>query len=178
VVVGHSIGANVALEMVASGLFFGPVVLISPAFSREDEAQFLRTLDRLADIFGQLPFALMLKMIGPAMKKELPPDRRDVLIADLKNNNPHFMRRQVRAYLEHLDRPGSLASRLCDAGVTAWVAFGEDRDTGLTEGERAVLQSCAHVTLVTIPGTGHASLIQKPGRIAELVLAAASAVAT
>ena len=47
-----------------------------------------------------------------------------------------------------------------------------------TEGERAVLQSCAHVTLVTIPGTGHASLIQKPERIAELVVAAASAVAT
>jgi pimeloyl-ACP methyl ester carboxylesterase len=174
VVVGHSVGANVALEMVAASLFVGPVVLISPAFSREDEAQFLRALDRLADLFGHLPFALMLTMVGPAMKKELPPARRDVLIADLKNNDPHFMRKQMRAYLEYLDRHGSLARRLCDAGATAWVAFGEDRDTGLTEAERAVLESCAHVTLVTIPDTGHASLIQKPERIAELVLAAVS----
>ena len=48
VVVGHSIGANVALEMAASGGFHGPVVLLAPAFSRQDEAVFLRALDHLA----------------------------------------------------------------------------------------------------------------------------------
>lgn len=174
VVVGHSVGANVALEMVATKAFAGSVVLISPALSREDEAKFLRTLDRATVVFGHLPFALMLKMIGPAMKKELPPARRDVLVADLKNNDPRFMRRQMRAYLEHLDRHGSLAKRLCDSGAPSWVAFGEHGDTGITEDERRVLEACPHVTLVTIPGTGHASLNQKPDRIAELVLAAVS----
>jgi pimeloyl-ACP methyl ester carboxylesterase len=174
VVVGHSVGANVALEMVTTKAFVGPIVLISPAFSREDEAKFLRALDRVAVVFGHLPFALMLKMVGPAMKNELPPPRRDVLIADLKNNDPRFMRRQMRAYLEHLDRHGSLAKRLCDSSVPAWVAFGEHGDTGLTEDERRILEACPHVTLVTIPETGHASLNQKPDRIAELVRAAVS----
>jgi pimeloyl-ACP methyl ester carboxylesterase len=116
----------------------------------------------------------MLKMIGPAMKKELPPARRDALVTDLRNNDPRFMRRQMHAYLEHLDRHGSLAKRLCESGVPAWVVFGEHRDTGITEEERRVLEACPHVTLVTIPDTGHASLIQKPDRIAELVLAAVS----
>jgi pimeloyl-ACP methyl ester carboxylesterase len=108
------------------------------------------------------------------MRNELPPARRDVLIADVKNNDPRFMRRQIRAYLEHLDRHDSLAKRLCDSGVPAWVAFGAHRDTGLTDDERRVLEDCPHVTLVTIPDTGHASLNQKPDRIAELVLAAVS----
>jgi pimeloyl-ACP methyl ester carboxylesterase len=178
VVVGHSLGANVALEMVATKAFAGPVVLISPAFSRKDEATFLYALDRGAVVFGHLPFALMLKMIGPAMKKEVPPARRDVLVADLKNNDPRFVRRQMRAYFEYLGRHGSLAKRLCDAGVPAWVSFGEHGDTGLTEDERRVLEACPHVTLVTIPETGHASLVQKPDRIAELVLAAVSSLAS
>ena len=34
VVVGHSWGANVALEMARSGAFTGPVVLPAPSFSR------------------------------------------------------------------------------------------------------------------------------------------------
>jgi pimeloyl-ACP methyl ester carboxylesterase len=41
---------------------------------------------------------------------------------------------------------------------------------------RRALDACPHVTLVTIPDTGHASLNQKPDRIAELVLAAVSSV--
>jgi pimeloyl-ACP methyl ester carboxylesterase len=134
VVVGHSLGANVALEMVATKAFNGPVVLISPALSREDDATFLYALDRGAVVFGHLPFALMLTMIGPAMKKEVPPARRDVLVADLKNNDPRSRRRQMRAYFEYLDRHGSLAKRLCDAGVPAWVSFGEHGDTGLNRG--------------------------------------------
>jgi len=35
-VVGHSWGANVALEMVGSAAFTGPVVLLAPSFSRRD----------------------------------------------------------------------------------------------------------------------------------------------
>ena len=174
VVVGHSLGANVALEMVAAGEFRGPVVLISPSFSREDESKFPRALDRLGVVFGHLPYALMMKLVGPAMKNSLPPSRRDVLIVDLKNNDPRFLRRQTRAYLEYLDRHGSLAERLCDAGVPAWVVFGSDGDVGLTKDERRVLEACQHVTLTTIADTGHFSLNDKPERIAELVLAAAS----
>ena len=176
VVVGHSLGANVALEMVAAREFPGPVVLISPSFSREDESRFPRALDRLGVVFGHLPYSLMMKLVGPAMKSSLPPSRRDVLIADLKNNDPRFLRRQTRAYLEYLDRHGSLAERLCGAGVPAWVVFGSDDDIGLTEDERQVLDACPNVTLTTIADTGHFALNDKPERIAELVLTAVSSV--
>ena len=116
----------------------------------------------------------MMKLVGPAMKSSLPPSRRDVLIADLKNNDPRFLRRQTRAYLEYLDHHGSLAERLCGAGVPAWVVFGSNDDIGLTEDERRALEACPHVSLTTIADTGHFALNDKPERIAELVLAAVS----
>ena len=170
VVVGHSLGANVALEMAAAGEFSGPLVLISPSFSRQDESKFPRALDRLASVLGHLPFALMLKLIGPAMKGSLPPDRRDALVSELQRNDPRFVRRQTHRYLEYLDRQGSLAPRLCDSGVRAWVVFGERDDVGLRDDERAVLEGCPNVTMVIVPGAGHFTLNEKPGRIAELVL--------
>ena len=52
-VLGHSMGANVALEMVGSGAFAGPVVLLAPSFSRQDEAMIIRVLDRLAEVPGE-----------------------------------------------------------------------------------------------------------------------------
>jgi pimeloyl-ACP methyl ester carboxylesterase len=159
-VVGHSLGANVALEMVAAGEYAGPLVLLSPSFSRKDESKFPRALDHLGRVLGHLPFAMMLKIIGPAMKSSLPPDRRDALIAELRKNDPRFLRRQTRQYLEYLDRHGSLAPRLCDSGVPAWVVFGEHDDIGLTDPERETLEACPDVTMVTISDAGHSRSIR------------------
>ncbi len=175
VVVGHSLGANVAIEMVGGGEFSGPVILLAPSFSRVDESKFPRALDRLSSVFGRLPYALMLKIIGPAMKSSLPPHRRDVLIAELQKNDPRFLRRQTRVYLEYLDRHGSLAGRLCKSSVRAWVVFGEHDEIGLTDDERDVLEDCPSVTVVTIADAGHFTLNQKPSEVAEILLAAVEA---
>jgi pimeloyl-ACP methyl ester carboxylesterase len=176
-VVGHSLGANVAIEMVAAGHFSGPLVLLAPSFSREDESKFPRALDRIGRVLGHLPYAAMLKVIGPAMKGTLPPERREALVAEMKKNDPRFLQQQTRRYLEYLDRHGSLVSRLCDSGVRAWVVFGEGDDIGLTDDERRALDECSHVTLVTIPDAGHFTLNEEPGRIAELIVGMVSAAA-
>ncbi len=171
-VVGHSLGANVAIEMVLAGEFSGPVVLISPSFSREDESKFPRVLDRLSTVFGHLPYSVMLKIIGPAMKSSLPEHRRDVLISELKKNDPRFLRRQTRVYLEYLDSRGTLAPKLCDSGVPAWVVFGDHDDVGLADAEREQLERCPSVNLFTIADAGHFTLNEKPARIAEILLEA------
>ena len=173
-VVGHSLGANVAIEMVATGAFKGPIVLLSPSLSREDESKFPRALDVLSRVLGHLPYSLMLRMIGPAMKSGLPPARRDALIAELRRNDPHFLRRQTREYLAYLDRHGSLASRLGDAGVPTRIVFGERDDVGLTDDERSALTGYPNVTIIEIAKAGHFTLNQEPGQIAELVLDALS----
>ena len=169
-VVGHSFGANIAIEMAATGEFSGPLLLLSPTFSRMDESIFPRVLDWLGRVFGALPYAAMFKIIGPAMKSSLPPDRYEALVAELKSNDPRFVRRQTHEYLDYLDRHGKLVPRLCDAEVTAQVVFGEHDDVGLKEEERSALEGCPRTTLTTIPGAGHFTMNQEPGRVAELLL--------
>jgi pimeloyl-ACP methyl ester carboxylesterase len=171
-VVGHSLGANVAIEMVAAGEFSGPLVLLAPSLSRQDESKFPRALDRIGRVLGHLPFTATLKIISPAMKGSLPPDRHDALVAEMKKNDPRFLRRSLRRYFEYLDRHGTVARRLCDSGVRAWFVVGDRDDVGITDDERRVLEECPHVTIVAIPDAGHFTLNEKPGRIAELVLEA------
>jgi pimeloyl-ACP methyl ester carboxylesterase len=173
VVVGFSMGANVALEMAGSGAFSGPLVLLAPSFSRRDEAGFLRGLDRLAQVLGHLPYAAMLKMVGAAVKSvPLPKDRRDSLAADLRSNNPRDVRHAVHSYLTYLGRHGSVAPRLCQADVAAWVVHGERGDGGVTRQEREVLEACPRISLITIPGASHFTPNEEPALVAGLVLKA------
>jgi pimeloyl-ACP methyl ester carboxylesterase len=79
------------------------------------------------------------------------------------------MRRQIHEYLGYLDRHGTVAPRLCDAGVPAWLVLGEKDDVGLRDDERRTLAGCPHVRVVEIPGAGHMALIQVPGRVAQIV---------
>lgn len=170
-VVGHSLGANVAIEMARTAEFAGPLVLLSPSFCRADESMFLRALDGAAGVLGALPFRVMLTLMGPAMKgTKIPPARRAELVEALRRNDPRFVRRAIRSYLEYLDRQGSLAPRLCKSGVPAWVVFGDHGDVGLRDDERAILGGCPTVTMVVVNDAGHLTLNEKPGRIAEIVL--------
>ena len=172
-VVGHTIGANVALEMAASGSFSGPVVLLAPSFSRRDESMFIRVLDRLSGLLGHLPFAAMLKLMGPAMKDSpLPQDRRDVLVAELQKNDPRVARRDIRCYLQYLDRYGSVAPRLRDAGVPAWIVRGEHGDGGITDDERRTLEASPLMHLITIPGTSNFTPNETPALVAGLMIEA------
>jgi pimeloyl-ACP methyl ester carboxylesterase len=173
VVVGFSMGANIALEMAGSGAFRGPLVLLAPSFSRRDEAVFFRLLDRLARVLGHLPFTAMLKMMGPAMKQvPLPPARRETLAAEFRKNDPRVIRRGVHCYFQYLDRHGSVASRLCEADVPAWVVHGESGDGGVTDDERRTLEACPQIRVITIPGASWFTPNEEPALVAKLVVEA------
>ncbi|MFI7498625.1 alpha/beta fold hydrolase [Streptomyces sp. NPDC049687] len=177
VVVGHSLGANVALEMAALGLFGGPLVLLSPTFSRGDESKALDVLN----VVGRLPglgivvWAGMLGLLPRSMKRELPPRRAETLAAAMANNDPTACRRIVRDYYAYLDRYPLLVPRLCEAGVPAWVVRGDHDEIGLTDDERRGLEACPHVRMVTVPDAGHAVLVEQPAAVAEVVAEAVTA---
>jgi len=179
VVVGHSLGANVAIEMAAADLFKGPLVLLSPTFSRRDEATFLAVMNVLGRVpgLGGASWAGMLKLLPKAMKRELPAHRAEALAADMAGNDPATCRRIVRRYYEYLDRYPSLVPRLCEAAVPAWVVRGDHDEIGLTDGERRGLEACPHVRMVTVPDAGHAVLVEQPARVADVVVEAVAAVA-
>src|SRR5664280_323329 len=115
--------------MAGSGVFSGPVVLLAPSFSRRDEAMVIRILDRLARVFGWLPFWAMRSMMRFAVKgSTLPQERLAVLVAELRKNDPEVMRRGNHRYLQYLNRHGSVAARLCAAAHDLRVVLPQLRD--------------------------------------------------
>jgi pimeloyl-ACP methyl ester carboxylesterase len=173
VVAGFSIGASVALEMVISGAFSGPVVLLGVSLSLRDEPAFLRAINRLGTVFGSLPAAAMRQILPLAARQaRVPADRRAQLIADFRLNRPRDMRQIFSGYLSYLGRRDSPAARLCQAGKPAWVVHADKGDGGLTDDERRTLEACPDVTMVTIPGTSYFIPNEEPELVASLLLAA------
>jgi pimeloyl-ACP methyl ester carboxylesterase len=177
VVAGHSIGANIALEMAAAKTFPGPIVLLSPSYSAADEEKPFRAIARIArtPLVGPPLWWLAMKSMPSAMKNSLPEARRDALVADLKNNDPGFCRRSVRAYFDYLATYGEVASRLCESGARAWVVRGADDEVAVQDDERRILESCPTVTWIEEPEGTHMLLVEHPDWIAKAIVEAAAA---
>ena len=173
VVVGFSMGATVAYEMVVTGAFAGPVVLLGVSLSAPDEPAFFRAIIRLGAVFGTLPAAILKTGASSLIKRAaLSPGGRAQLQADFTNNKTGDMRQGLRAYLQWLHRDDDPARRLCDAGQAAWVVHAEHGDGGLTPHERAVLEACADVRVVTVPGRVFFLPNEVPGLVADVVVQA------
>ena len=170
VVVGFSMGATVALEMVASELFAGPAVLLGISLSAQDEPAFFRWIVRLSEVLGGLPTSALMRMTAMATKAaHVSDEHRAEMRADLLANDGRVLSHGMRAYLEYLDRHESPADRLCSAGVPAWVVHAEKGDGALTDAERRTLVACPHTTLITIPGTRFFLPDEEPERVAEII---------
>ena len=171
VVVGHSIGANVALEMAALGLTSAPLVLLAPSFSREDEMKALGVLDGIGRVpgVGQAAWWAAMKAVPRASKSMFPPERADALAAAMQGNDPGVARQLMHAYLEYLDRHGSVVARLESSGARAWVVFGDHKEVGLADAERRALEANENVTLLTITDATHMMFTDQPAQIAELI---------
>src|SRR3954449_3984439 len=61
VVVGFSMGATVALEMIGSGGLTGPAVLLGISLSADDEPAFFRAVVLLGSVLGSVPAAVLAK---------------------------------------------------------------------------------------------------------------------
>jgi pimeloyl-ACP methyl ester carboxylesterase len=178
VVVGFSMGANVALEMVEKKLFTGPTVLLGISLSQPDESAFLVGVARLSQVVGTWPLALM-KMAAGSMVKGIPvPDaRRAELAADFRRTNTRDMRSSLREYVTWLRSGEDHAALLGRSGVPTWVVHAEKGDGGLTDAERRTLETFPTIRVVTIPGRVFFLPNEVPDRIAAVIDEAVTAVA-
>ena len=172
VVVGHSFFANVAIEMAAAGLFSGPIVLLSPCFSREDEEKDFRQIDRISRVpgLGRLAWLLLPRMLNSSLRGRLPADRHADLIAEMRATDMAVCRRMARLYFDYLDRHGSVVPRLRASGVDAWVVRGDRDEIGLSEEERRDLEASPNVTMVTVPDAAHFVMTDQPAPTAGLII--------
>jgi pimeloyl-ACP methyl ester carboxylesterase len=154
VVVGFSHGATVALDMVLSGQFQGPAVLLGISLTTEDEAAFFRGVIRASQKVGRWPIAAMFRLM-PLMArsaKTTEPHKKE-LIEDLKQNRARDALRACVEYLDYIAEDRDFAAELAAHDKPVWVVHAEKGDGGLTDAERATLQAAPQVTLVTIPGS-------------------------
>jgi len=173
VVVGFSHGATVALEMLLSGQFQGPVVLLGISLTTEDESGFFRGVVRASQRVGSWPMAIMLRLL-PVMARsaKTPQPHKRELAADLKQNRARDSLRVCAEYLDYIAADRDYAAELAATGKPVWVVHAEKGDGDLTDAERAVLQSAANVTLVTIPGAVFLLPDEAPRQTAEAIAAA------
>jgi pimeloyl-ACP methyl ester carboxylesterase len=173
IVVGFSMGASVALEMVVSRAFAGPAVLLGISLSAKDEPAFFRALVRLGSVLGGLPAAALAKGAASMVKRvPVSTDRQAELREDFRKNVPRDIQRALREYVRWLGRHDRPAERLCQAGVPTWIVHAEKGDGGLTDDERRALEACPHAHLVTLPGAVFFMPNETPGPIAEVIVEA------
>jgi pimeloyl-ACP methyl ester carboxylesterase len=173
VVVGFSLGAMVTYEMAVSGAFKGPVILLGSSFSSPDEPGFFRGIAHSTRVLGTLPISLIKAGAGSMVKKaKVPPERQAELKADFARNNSADLVKGLRAYVRWLAADDGRAERLCKAGLPTWVVHAEKGDGALTPQERATLEACPNVHVVTIPG--HVFFLPNdiPDQIADFILEA------
>jgi len=177
VVVGFSMGASVALEMVASGGFAGPVVLLGISLSAQDEPAFFHAIVRLGAVLGSLPAAVLARGAA-SMVRQIPvsAERQNELRNDFRKNVPQHVMPALREYVRWLHRYERPAERLCRAGVPTWIVHAEKGDGRLTVEERRALIACPNAHLVTIPGTVFFLPNQVPKRIANIIVDAVGSV--
>lgn len=169
-VLGFSIGASVAAEMVVSGAFRGPTVLLGVSLSPRDEPVLLHAIDRVGRVVPGAPGTALRAFAGLGTRHaRLPADARAELVADLRRNDRAAVGPILHEYLGYLARHDDPAGRLCEAGVPIWIAHATRGDGALTAAERRTLDACPHVTLVTIPRTSYLLPNEEPERVAGLI---------
>ena len=175
VVVGFSHGATVALEMVLSGHFQGPVVLLGISLTTEDEAGFFRAVVRASQKVGSWPMAILFRLL-PLMARsaKTPQPHKRELIEDLKQNRAGDSVRLCSEYLDYIAADRDYAAQLAASNSLVWVVHAEKGDGGLTDAERATLQAAANVTLVTIPGAVFFLPDEAPQQTAAVIATALS----
>ena len=177
VIVGFSMGANVALEMAERKLFTGPIVLLGISLSLPDESAFFVNVVRLSNVFGTWPLALMKKAAASMVKNiPVPPDRQAELAADFRRTDTRDMRLGLREYLKWLKTGQDHATMLCRSAVPTWVVHAEKGDGGLTDAERRTLAACSTVKIVTVPGRVFFLPNEVPDQIAAIINEAVAAV--
>jgi pimeloyl-ACP methyl ester carboxylesterase len=175
-VVGFSHGATVAVEMVLSGIFRGPVVLLGISLTTADEADFFRNTVRLSQKVGRWPLGILFRLLPLAVRSaKIPEPHKRELIEDLKQNMAGDAVRVSAVYLDYIAADRDYATELAESNSPVWVVHAEKGDGSLTDAERATLMAADNVTLVTVPGEVFFLPDEVPDQIAAVIANALAA---
>jgi hypothetical protein len=106
---------------------------------------------------------------------KIPEPHKRELIEDLKQNTASDAVRVSAEYLDYIAADRDYAAELAASSSPAWVVHAEKGgDGGLTDAERATLDSADNVTLVTVPGSVFLLPDEAPDQTAAVIATALS----
>ncbi len=172
-IVGHSFGANVLIEMVREGESLGPLMMISPCLERSAETKDLRQLDGLSrnplmrDLAWRIAYGRMASVFKPYIDDE---PMLAAVVADARAMPREVGRRILVNYFDHMDRHGDLATVI--AGVENPICFvrGEHDDIGFSNVQRSQLDAAPNVHMHDLPGARHYAMVDRPEAVAGFIL--------
>jgi pimeloyl-ACP methyl ester carboxylesterase len=170
---GHSLSAQALVEVATHGRWRGALVLVAAALRPRDEESSSRSLDRVSrvPVMAGTAWWAMMRALGFGMRGQLPEDRHDALVAEMRRNPGRVHRRWLIAGFDHLTRHRDLTPAVVAAARRRPVALVRGADDRVRlDGDARVTLATAGVRIVDVPDAGHFVVVQRPQAVNAVVL--------
>lgn len=178
VLAGHSLSANILIEVAARGNFEGPIILLDPCLRYRNEYRGVRVLRRLEKIppLARRGYASAAKNYRRTMKGLVPPERLELIVSDMERTPPEQNRAVINGYFDHIAKWDTLARRLADASGEIHFVRGDAESIGFDRTDIAKIVAQSNVVTHTITNSDHMTMLDNPREVAELMAEVAAAV--
>ncbi|MBJ7331792.1 MAG: alpha/beta hydrolase [Solirubrobacteraceae bacterium] len=172
--VGHSLGANILIEVAARGNYVGPVVLLGPCLRVKNEYRGVRVLRRLefAPPLARRAYRSMSADLHRSMAGLIRPDRLDVIVEDMQLTPPEQNRAVINGYFDHLEKYGTLAARLADASGAIHYVRGDAESVGFDRDDIRRIVAQENIETHTITNSDHFTMLDNPPEVAAVIVGA------
>jgi pimeloyl-ACP methyl ester carboxylesterase len=170
--VGHSLSANILIEVAARGKYTGPVVLLGPCLRYSNEYRGVRILRRLEKIppLAARAYKSTSREFHKTMGGLIKPDRLDEIVADMQRTPPEQNRAVINGYFDHLAKYGTLANRLADATGEIHYVRGDAESVGFDQEDVERIVAQENIVTHTIENSDHFTMLDNPRAVAELIV--------
>jgi pimeloyl-ACP methyl ester carboxylesterase len=170
--VGHSLNANVLIEVAARGNYTGPVVLLGPCLRFKNEYRGVRVLRRLELIppLARRAYKATSEGFHDSMAGLIRPDRLDLIVTDMQRTPPEQNRAVINGYFDHIDKYGTLARRLADATREIHYVRGDAESVGFDRDDIRRIVAQENIETHTIENSDHFTMLDNPTAVAQLIV--------
>lgn len=169
--VGHSLSANILIEVAARGNWSGPVVLLGPCLRARNEYRGVRILRRLELVppLAARAYESTSKDLHRSMAGLIKPDRLDLIVADMQRTPPEQNRRVINSYFDHIKQYGTLARRLADTKGEIHYVRGDAESVGFDREDIARVVAQENIETHAIENSDHFTMLDNPSAVAAVI---------
>ncbi len=173
--VGHSLSANILIEVAARNNYRGKIILLDPCLRYRNEYRGVRLLRRAEMIppLARRLYAAAGKNVRRSMQGLVRPERLDLIIEDMQRVPADQNRAVINGYFDHLEQYGTLAKRLAEARGEVHFVRGDAESIGFDREDIRSVVAQENVATHTITNSDHMTMLDNPPEVAALIASVA-----